>query len=142
MLSDSSWLVLHSYRIEGPFTDLSGVTITQDAGFTCNAKCDVLESPVSVAANTLCISALGVYSNAVTPAFDNSFDNDVYDQAAADITMASARRLYTGAASDVQTTATWPQTGSITGNNALIRIAAPSGGGSSDDGLPPFFFFD
>lgn len=119
--SDPSYI--HGYRIEGPFTDLSGITITDDDSFGAVASRRILLSDVTVAANTLAIAGVAKY-NTATASFDNSFGN-VQNSASEGITsLASARRLYTGAATDVHSTASW--TGSNTGNAALARIAAPS----------------
>lgn len=118
--------VIHAYRIEGPFTDLSFVTITDDASFSGTASRKVLVADVSVPDNTLVVAAIGQYqvNGAVTVAWSNSFANDASDTNGPNCRLSTARRLYATSSSTVASTASW--TGNDGGNTALIRIQAPS----------------
>lgn len=123
--------VVHAYRIEGPFSTLADVTITDDASFAGVASRRVLLSDVTVAANTLVIATIGQYElpGAPSVSWSNSFTNAIADDNGANCLLSTSRRLYTSAATDVSTTASW--TGNDGGNAALIRIATPSGGGTT-----------
>lgn len=120
--------VIQGYRIEGPFSDLTGVTITADASFASGTSRKVLLSDATVTANTLVLAAICHYGSS-TFSFSNAFTNAQNTTGIGAGVLGTARRLYSTGASDVSTTATW--TGSDSGNSALIRIAAPSGGGGT-----------
>ena len=115
---------LRGYRIEGPFTDLTGITADMDASFTSLTSRRVRLSDMSVGANTLVIAALALDVGASDPSsVTNSFTS--LATVGIDRKLSTARRLYTSSATDVSTTFTW--TTAVNGNSALIRIPAPSG---------------
>ena len=113
---------LRGFRIEGTFTDLTGVTSSVDSSFSSVSSRAVLVANVTVAANTLVLAALSKSGSNNVSSVTNSFAS--LSNQGTDRKLSTARRLYTGSATDVSTTFSW--TGSEEGNTALIRIAAPS----------------
>lgn len=117
---------IRGYRIEGPFSSLSGVLSEADASFTGQTSRRVRTVDSTVAANTLVLAAVALDAGGTNPSSaTNSFTS--LATLGTDRKLSTARRLYASGATDVHTTFTW--TTSVAGNSALIRIAAPAGGG-------------
>jgi hypothetical protein len=113
-------IFLHGYRIEGPFTDLSSVVVGGLAYGAITTQ-RVLATDVSVAANTLVLAQ--TFCNVTGAAtYSNSFGNAVASSFVE--RMQTARRLYTGAATDVHTVVTFPS--SASGSAQLVRVTAQS----------------
>jgi hypothetical protein len=125
-LSTGSHWATHGYRIEGPFTNLTGVQITDDSTFASNTSQKILLTDASVGNNTLVIASITKYSNTAF-SFGNSFTDTTNDAIGPEISLGTARRLYASSSTTVASTATW--TGATSGTTALIRIAQPAGGG-------------
>lgn len=125
--ADTNWTAI-GRRIEGPFTDLSTITLSAEIS-TYSTSIRILNADVSVAANTKVIAVFSTSEG--VDAFSsatNSFVNPV------DVNTGAARciqvdRMYTSAATDVHTTLTLTNPGY--GREVLLRITAPSGGSSS-----------
>lgn len=120
--TSSTQLTCISYRIEGSFSDLTGVSgVADPTSFAATVETKkIIATDQSVDANTLVFAAIGLYEDKTGSlgSWTNSFANATAYFAIS--TLGVARRVYASSATDVSTTPTW--TGNDGGNCGLVFV--------------------
>ncbi len=122
-------------RIEGPFTDLSTVTVTRQAAVGSAGAESILTATSSVAAGTLVLALIAMYGRDQQTSFGGGFGNvQRIVQAGQLPSMGLAEQFFASASTSVQTNVTWATGGDpvvSASEKFLITITAPVAGPSA-----------